>query len=893
MSLIKTPDHRLRVFISSTIQELSEERKAIRLVLEQMMLTPVFFESGARPHPPRDLYHSYLEQSDIFVGIYWKSYGWIAPDMEVSGIEDEWQLSERLPKLIYIKQSDIRDPRLDLMLNKIRNSNTTSYQNFINPEELHRLVANDLAILLSERFQSIEEKPSVQNKKPKTNLPILRNKFIGREQEMADILEKLKSETLISLVGAGGTGKSRLALEIGCKLIGNFDDGVFFVRLETISDPARVPGAILHTLGITNQSTDDDATTLQEYLFDKKMMLIFDNLEQVIDAGIFISHLISSCPFIKCICTSRTPLYIRSEVIYNLEPLVVTPTDLSGEFSSAVKLFMERANDANSKINWTQENLMATYNICQKIDGLPLAIELAAARCRHMSPEQLFAKMQKVLDTLPSGPRDYPERQKTLRNTILWSYNLLDDQDKRLFRRLGVFKGGWTFEALDAICWKKFSEKGDWDLVLERLKDLGLVRNNLGDGRLDSMLHIIREFAVEEMQTAGEYEKIREYHCQYYLNYCLENLNALWFTNPEKEQMELMQERENLMEALQYSLEKGDLRTARGLITGLNILYLISAELSHLEDWMEEAHIKSNPENIQNLLKEHDKIELAIFFMAAGFTRTLTGNIEEGIRDLQTGIQFSQDVDNIYISLFCHLFLAPAWQNIGEIEKAEEVILKGLSINKEIKNVQAEGSLLVNLGVVKTSQHKTEEAKKLLFEALQRVRTTFSPIVEEFGLYALGYLFYSINDFEESFNYFKQAEEVYNKYKINLNVSYTFIGIALTLLETGNSSEAKEYLQKALQTIRTTGNKMQLVCYMIALSTYYAKTNQADKCLTLFVHNQTTSSKLKLIKPWIGFKMAGDKTEAYLNKQFEHQTIQKALREYLPYTNEQIYSLEL
>src|SRR6478735_1364050 len=158
MTVIKTPDQRLRVFISSTIQELAAERKKVQEVLERMKLTPVFFESGARPHPPRDLYRSYLEQSDVFVGIYWKSYGWTAPDMEISGLEDEWRLSGDKPKLIYIKQADQREPRLNTLIKNIQDSNVACYQKFEKLEDLTDLIANDLAILLTERFQSGESR---------------------------------------------------------------------------------------------------------------------------------------------------------------------------------------------------------------------------------------------------------------------------------------------------------------------------------------------------------------------------------------------------------------------------------------------------------------------------------------------------------------------------------------------------------------------------------------------------------------------------------------------------------------------------------------------------------------------------------------------------------------
>jgi Domain of unknown function (DUF4062) len=223
MIAIRTPDQRLRIFVSSTMKELADERAAARTAIERLRLTPVLFELGARPYPPRDLYLAYLRQSDVFIGIYGQQYGWIAPDQEVSGLEDEYLNAGKMPKLVYVQSpAPDRDPRLNEMLNRIQ-SDGLSYRGFATSDELGTLIADDLAVLLSERFDLGTELP--ETGRPSRPLPVQASRFVGREREKSIVRDLLISEDvrLVTLVGVGGIGKTRLALEVGSDLIGMFD----------------------------------------------------------------------------------------------------------------------------------------------------------------------------------------------------------------------------------------------------------------------------------------------------------------------------------------------------------------------------------------------------------------------------------------------------------------------------------------------------------------------------------------------------------------------------------------------------------------------------------------------------------------------------------------------
>src|SRR5438270_9325270 len=243
-AVIRTPDQRVRVFVSSTLDELAPERVAAREAIAQLRLTPVLFELGARPYPPRELYRAYLAQSDIFIGLYWQRYGWVAPAMQVSGLEDEYQLSGTKPKLIYIKTpAPEREPRLQALLDRIRAEDTVSYQKFATPEELRERIANDLAQFLTERFTTPAETPVAARLAP---LPVPRSRLIDREQERAQAQALLQREDvgLVTLTGPGGVGKTRLAMQVAADLAPRFTDGVGFISLAALKDPTLVVPAV-------------------------------------------------------------------------------------------------------------------------------------------------------------------------------------------------------------------------------------------------------------------------------------------------------------------------------------------------------------------------------------------------------------------------------------------------------------------------------------------------------------------------------------------------------------------------------------------------------------------------------------------------------------------------
>src|SRR5436309_1891675 len=282
---IRTPDQRVRVFVSSTLDELAPERVAAREAIMQLHLTPVLFESGARPYPPRELYRAYLAQSDIFIGLYWQRCGWVAPGMVVSGLEDEYQLAGDKPRLIYLKTpAPAREPGLQGLLDRIRSEEVASYQKFSTPEELRERIANDLALLLTERFTRMPQTPNEVRLAP---LPVLRSRLIDREQELAQVVALLQRQDvgLVTLTGPGGVGKTRLALEVGAELAPQFDVGAAFIELASITDPRLVVSTVARALGLSEAGNQGEMVErLLEYLRPREVLLVLDNTEQLLAA---------------------------------------------------------------------------------------------------------------------------------------------------------------------------------------------------------------------------------------------------------------------------------------------------------------------------------------------------------------------------------------------------------------------------------------------------------------------------------------------------------------------------------------------------------------------------------------------------------------------------------
>jgi predicted ATPase len=527
---IRTPDQRLRVFVSSTLAELADERAAVSRAITALRLTPVLFELGARPHPPRELYRAYLAQSEIFIGLYWQRYGWIGPDMDISGLEDEFRLSHSIPRLLYVKTPAAdREPRLTAMLDELQTEGSDSYRSFRSPRELGRLVRDDLALLLSERFTTADSRADASaspastttDRRGSRSLPVTSTSLIGREHDIDEVSKLLQTPEvrLVTLTGPGGIGKTRLAIAVGEQLDDRYPQGTVFVPLASIAQPELVLPRIAAAVGATLEGVRPPLDVLVEQFADTPYLLVLDNLEQVIGVAPDLDQLLARCPGLEILATSRTVLRLRAEREYSVGPLTVPP--LSGrapieQLASlpAVQLFVDRAQAVRDDFALTDDNALAIAEICRRLDGLPLAIELAAARTRLLEPAALLARLGSRLDALGTGPVDLPERQRTLRATVEWSVGLLDDAEQHMLATLSIFVDGWTIEA--AVHVSGLTEDRTLDL-LDSLAGHSLVSIEATDvGPRFRMLAAVRELAAERLAAGADLADVERRHAEYF-----------------------------------------------------------------------------------------------------------------------------------------------------------------------------------------------------------------------------------------------------------------------------------------------------------------------------------------------------------------------------------------
>ena len=349
--VIRTPDQRVRVFVSSTLGELAGERQAVRDAVSRLRLVPVMFELGARPYPPRPVYRAYLAQSQVFVGIYWQSYGWVAPGEQVSGLEDEYQLSAGLPRLLYVKSpAPDREPRLAALLARIRDEGGVSYQHFSDPTGLQQLVENDLAVLLSERFEMTQPHDDAAGEAALAGaLPVPATPLLGRDREAAALEDLVTREgaRLVTLTGPGGVGKTRLMVEAARRLGPGFADGVRFVELAAVSAADLVAPAIAAGLGLST-SAGQLTADLESYLRSRRLLLALDNFEQVLWAAPLLAGLLAAASGLVVLVTSRAVLRLSGEHEFPVPPLPVPPAGAAPDPEqlrryASVGLFTERA----------------------------------------------------------------------------------------------------------------------------------------------------------------------------------------------------------------------------------------------------------------------------------------------------------------------------------------------------------------------------------------------------------------------------------------------------------------------------------------------------------------------------------------------------------------------
>ncbi|MGH2818544.1 MAG: DUF4062 domain-containing protein [Actinomycetota bacterium] len=755
MAIIRTPDQRLRVFVSSTMNELAAERAAARRAIENLRLSPILFELGARPHPPRELYAAYLEQSHIFVAVYWESYGWVGPEMDISGLEDEYDLAERMPKLVYVKRpAPDREKPLTELLQRIKRDARVSYKSFQDPAELQQLIENDLALLLTEHFhgggrRSLEG--DAEAGQPVSNLPAQTDQFIGREKELQGLLEILRegSERLITLTGPGGIGKTRLATEAAARCAGSFEDGVHLIALGSVTQAEVVIPTIVQTLNVQGSNVEP-LVALIEYLRHRNLLLLLDNFEQVVFAGPEIARIVEACARVKLLVTSRAILNLRAEHEFPVPPLTLPVAEVSADDAAryeAVRLFVERARAIRPDFELNNANASAITAICRRLDGLPLALELAAARSRVMDPEAMLARLDTSLQLLTRGARDAPERHKTLRAAIDWSFGLLNDDEKALFVRMGVFRGGCTLEGAERVC----NAPADLDVLdlMTSLLDKSLIKHedHGGEPRF-TMLRTVWEYADRCLDQSDEAPIVRAAHADFFFALVSAAHGGLRSSGQVEWLARLETDHDNLRAAMRWCLDNGAAEAVADAGWTLWLFWWLDSHLTEGRVLMSETldhgdlsgPARAKASAVQGFMAfwqsdyaegvpllasalevfraEEELAGVALCQLPLGFTEAATGAGEAGLARFEESVRYFKETGDewgVVISMNALCWTSHA----AGMQKGDEVFEEALERAEELGTELDIGMALRNLGCHRSEQGRSAEAKELLARALQ------------------------------------------------------------------------------------------------------------------------------------------------------------------------------
>jgi len=794
--VIRTPDQRLRVFVSSTLGELATERAAVKAAIDRLRLAAVMFEQGARPHPPRALYRAYLEQSHIFLGVYWQSYGWVAPEMEVSGIEDEYELASSLPCLVYIKEpAPRRDPRLSELLARLQREDRVSYKCFETAEQLADLVTDDLALLLAERFEA-DARPGDRATpwlRP-SPLPVPPTRLVGRERDLEALCALIERDEvrLVTLCGVGGIGKTRLALAAATQIGERFADGVGFADLSSVQNPEHVPSAVAAALGIPQEGARPVGELLLERLREARLLLVLDNFEHLLPAAPFVSRLLGGCPEVKVVVTSRALLRLRGEYEFPVTPLEVTPDGTSS--APAVRLFVERAEEHEPRFALEETSAPAVAELCARLEGIPLAIELAAARVRVLPSAALLGRIGERLDLL-SGPSDLPARQRTLRATLDWSYQLLDPDERRLLAGLSVFVGGFTLDSARAVCGSAATSD-----VLEGVSSLiekSLVLPQQGPAAEPRfrMLETVREYAQDQLERSGKAQETRRRMAEHLARVADQAGTGLMASEHRAWLSRLAAEVDNLRAALSWADANGEPELLLRIATRPWIF------------WWTRGYIPEMRPLIERCLERSPSLAPTIRVLqlfAVASTRAVTGDIEAAIPVLRQVIDLTRALGDD------HLRALAQWQYCALSESESVVDLRAIlseasATLRRLGDRWVATSTVTMLGTLAMYEGDPIEAERFGQEALEEARAIESESATGLVLDQLGHAALARGALGLARQRFADSASAYRRIQDREGLSYTIEGLAAVVLARGRPDLAARAMGAADATRRLIG----------------------------------------------------------------------------------------
>ncbi len=733
-------------------------------------------------------------------------------------------------------------------------------RDLLEPERIYQFLHPDLPGAFPP-LKTLESRPH--------NLPTQPTPFLGREREVEEVVALLRSPDvrLVTLTGPGGTGKTRLAVAAAAELLDTYPDGVVFVPLAALTDPALVPSAVAGALGLRMEGGQSPADAVRDALADKQTLLVLDNVEQVVAAAAFVGELLAAAPELRILATSRQPLRLRAEHEFPVPPLGLPSQDDAPEQllqSEAVRLFVARALDVRPDFVLTPDIAPIVAEICRRLDGLPLAIELAAARIRFLSPAALLTRLEKRLPFLTGGPRDAPARQRTLRDTIAWSHDLLETDQQALFRRLAVFAGGTTLDAMEAVT----NPDGDLDVLdgLERLVEHSLLRQVPGsdDNPRFAALETIREFGLEQSSQSGDEEPTRRAHAGFFL--ALAEDTEPHLTGPDQGEWldRLEAEHDNLRAALAWA-EQQDQETALRLGAALWRFWYARGHLGEGRDWLERAlardgsgrpaararalhgagvlaDLQGDFPRAETLLTESlalgrelaDPALVAPVLYALGVVAHDRGDLVQAeARYEEALVPWRQQDDRRGIALALNTLGIIALDR-ADLVKAAATFEESLALRRELGDRQGIAASLNNLALVATEQGDFPRAEALLEEGLSLVRDLEDPYSTSVLLHGLGELVRREGDLARAETLHEEARAIKQELGDKRGVALSLRALGIVARDRGDLTRAEALHREGLALAWDVGDKQTVADSLEGLARVAALAKNAPLAARLF-----------------------------------------------------------
>jgi predicted ATPase/class 3 adenylate cyclase len=717
------------------------------------------------------------------------------------------------------------------------------------PEHLYQLVVADLP----SDFPPLRSLELIPN-----NLPAQLTSFIGREREMEEIKNLLRTVRLITLTGAGGTGKTRLAIEVVKQLADQYPDGAWLIDFVAVPESNLVLEAIISTLGVREESTRPIAQTLTDYLRSKKLLLLFDNCEHLISACAQVANtLLQACPELCILATSREALGISGENQYYVPTLTVP--QINAEFSlealkesEAVRVFLDRAAMAKPAFKLTKANALAIAQICRRLDGIPLAIELAAARVKGLTVEQIAARLDDRFNLLSTGNRTSMPRHQTLRATIDWSYNLLSEKERLLLTRLSVFAGGWTVESATEVCLLIQREERDVLNLLLNLSDKSLVIAEEQEGETRyRLLETIREYALGKLAESGEERLVRNRHLDFFITLAEQaeqkyrtREQLRWFSAMEKE-------RDNFRAALDYVIHAGQPEVALHLIGAAFWLWFFRGPWSEGQIWTEAALALS---------PNYRTKEMAKTLMAHGLFHFAQSNHASAQSTLEKSLAIWRELDDKWWSAFVLDFLGITIRRQDQ-QASSRFFDESLRLAEETDEKWILAYSLWNRGENELYLKNLLEAQRLLDQCLEISQGLGDRMLQNEALRALGEISEARQEYTRAVDLYKESLSIVQELHDITNISVLYFNVGRALQLAGDNEKAMIYFKDALLQSQQLGKRAGVLRALAGLGVVSEARGDVERAVYLITASQFFFSKFGLKLPanqlqWIARHLA-------------------------------------